>query len=273
MKILLIITSLVLVFASVRGQDRTGSSFRTQSYYGFSGLMFIPSTQITKPGQTGIGYTSRPSVGSDLSLIPYSVHIIYGLGQKSIEIGTTNTPLYSSERIYSGVSLNHGVSDFNIALPLFPSVKYSLMPMTTDNYQVAMSLGFALPYGVYYVVDKHIDVNFFDMTIHTGVATKLTTYHVFAGITTTFGHRIGQIQRDFNLEMLLEAAWGGSLKQLDKKEESFISMAFRYAWTNSLYIKTFLRYDNQPLIENGEEAIPGPVTLVGLGLDYHWNFK
>jgi hypothetical protein len=273
MKLLIFITSILLVFASVQGQDRTGSSFRTQSYYGFSGLMFIPSTQITKPGQAGIGYSSRPSIGSELSLIPYSVRINYGLGQKSIELGVTNTPLYSSERIYSGVSLNHGVSDFNMALPLFPSIKYLLMPMARDNYQVAMSLGFALPYGVYYVVDKHVNVNFFDLTVHTGVATKLTTYHVFAGITTTFGNRIGQIQRDFNLEMLLEAAWGGSLKQLDKKEESFISMAFRYAWTNSLYIKTFLRYDNQPLIENGEEVDPGPVTLVGLGLDYQWNFR
>jgi hypothetical protein len=273
MKIFVVITIILSLLVSAKGQDRTGSSFRTQSYYGFSGLMFIPTAQITKPGQLGIGYSSKPSIGSELTLIPYSVRFNYGLPQNFIEFGITNTPLYSSERIYSGVSLNHGLSDFNFVLPLFPSVKYLLMPMAYDNYQVSMSLGFALPYGAYYVVDKHVDVNFFDLTIHSGVATKLTTYHVFAGITTTFGERIGQIQRDFNLEMLIELAWGGSLKQLDKKEESFISLAFRYAWTNSLFIKTFLRYDNQPLIENGAEIDPGPVTLVGLGLDYQWNFR
>ncbi len=273
MKKLILILTICTISTIGHSQGRIGSSFLTQSYYGFSGLMFIPSTQVTVPGQIGIGYSSRPGIGADLNLIPYSVNLNYGLRFRQLELAITNTPFYSSARIYGGVSINHGVSDFDVPLPIFPSVKYMLMPMQNDNYQVAMSIGFALPYGIYYVVDKHVGTTFFDLTVHTGVATKLTTYHVFAGLTTTFGNRIGSIQRGFNLEMLLEASWGGSLKQLDKKEESFVAISFRHAWTHSLYIKTFLRYDNQPLIENGEQVDPGPVTYMGVGLDYQWNFK
>ena len=143
------------------------------------------------------------------------------------------------------------------------SSKYKLFSLGT------LAVGFALPYGGYYVVDKFFDVYLVDFTVHTGVATKLSTYHVFAGITTTFGGRKGEVQRDFNLEMLIEAAWGGSLKELDKKEESFISVSFRHAWTASLFITTFIRLDSQSLMDGEEVTDPGPTTLMGIGLDYH----
>jgi hypothetical protein len=222
------------------------------------------------PGTVSLSYSAKPATGSEISLVPFSVRAGYGLPMANMEIATTNTPFYASDRIYSGVSLAHGVGSLELAVPVFPSVKYQLMPMDPDNHQVSMAIGFALPYGGYYVVDKFFAVSFFDITAHTGVATKLTTYHVFAGITTTFGNRRGDINRDFNLEMLIEAAWGGSLKQIDKKEESFISLSFRHAWTPALYITTFIRYDNQPLMEDGNEVSAGPITRMGLGLDYHW---
>jgi hypothetical protein len=80
---------------------------------------------------------------------------------------------------------------------------------------------------------------------------------------------LGEIQRGFNLEMLVEAAWGGSLKELDKKEEAFVSLSFRHAWTPALFITTFIRYDNQPLTKDGEMFSAGPTTLMAVGLDYH----
>jgi len=247
-----------------------GSSFRTQSYYGFSGLSFLPNTQITSPGQLGISYSSKPSTGSEINLLPFSARICYGIRAGNLEAGLTNTPFYASERIYKGVSLTHGIGDFVLMLPVFPSVKYQLMTMNPSNYGVSMAIGFALPYGGYYVVDKLLTFGFFDLTLHTGVASKLTTYHVFTGITATIGNRVGTINRDFNLEMLVEAAWGGSLKQIDKKEESFLSLSFRHAWTSALYITTFIRYDNQPIVEDEEVISQGPTTRMGLGLDYHW---
>jgi hypothetical protein len=62
-----------------------------------------------------------------------------------------------------------------------------------------MAIGIALPYGGYYVVDKFFNIKYFDVTVHTGVATKLITYHTYAGsdlglnITTEqsfFNHRL-----------------------------------------------------------------------------------
>jgi hypothetical protein len=270
MKKLQIIAILCIMTISAAGQMYEGSSFRTQSYYGFSGLTFIPNSQVMSPGRIGVSYASKPGTGSEINLVPYSVRLGYGLPVGNLEVSTTNTPFYSSERIYDGVSISHGVGDLQLVLPVFPSVKYRLMPMDQENYHVGMAIGFALPYGGYYVVDKFFPVNFFDITVHTGVGTKLTTYHVFGGITVTFGNRTGMMNRDFNLEMMIEGAWGGSLKQIDKKEESFISLSFRHAWTATLYMTAFVRYDNQPLTEDGSVVSEGPISRMGVGLDYSW---
>jgi len=269
MKTIIIIISIMGFTFSVLGQERIGSCFYTQSYYGFSGLSFIPSSQIFPGGKFGLSYYSEPSKGSNLNLLPYSLNIIYGFGGNQVEAATTNTPFYSSERLYNGVGIEHGIPDYDFIMPLYPTVKYQIMPMRGSNYHVGMALGFALPYGAYYVADKYFNVTIFDMTIHTGVATKLSTYHVFAGFTFTFGNRLSQIQRGFNLEMLVEAAWGGSLKELDKKEETFVSLSFRHAWTSALFIKTYIRYDNQPLTKDGDVISDAPTTLMAIGLDYH----
>jgi hypothetical protein len=271
MKLPIIFITILCLIISAFGQERSGYGFRTQSYYGFSGLSFLPNAQVISSGQFGISYSSKPSPGADLNLLPYSVRFIYGLDVGKVEIATTNTPFYASERIYKGVSIAHGISDYQIFIPLFPAIKYQLMAMGQSNHFVAMAIGFALPYGGYYVVDKYIDVTLFDLTVHSGVSTKLTTYHVFAGLTFTFGERLGEIQRGFNLDMLIEASWGGSLKQLDKKEESFVALSFRHGWTNNLFITTFIRHDNFPLIQNEEVVSTAPTTRMGVGLDYHLN--
>lgn len=270
MKTYIIILSILLTAFVSFAQPYTGSTFQTQSYYGFSGLTFIPNTILAQPGQIGISYSSKPATGAEINLLPYSLRINYGWRGEQIELAVSNTPFYSSERLYGGVSIQHGIPDYNLVVPIFPSIKYRLMSMTPANYQVAMAIGFALPYGGYYVVDKFFDIKYFDLTLHTGVGTKLTTYHVFAGMTTTFGRRIGRIQRDFNLEMMIEAAWGGSLKELNKKEESFISLSFRHAWTPALFITTYIRYDDQPVMQDEEMISSGPTIRMGMGLDYHW---
>jgi len=250
-------------------QQRIGSGYLTQSYYGFSGLTFIPSAQVVPSGQFGISYYSKPSSGSEIDLLPYSLKLIYGFFNDNLEIASTNTPYYASNRNYNGVDVSHGVKGFETAIPVYPSLKYQIMPMRKQNYQVGMAIGFAFPYGGYYVVDKHVDLRLADMTIHTGVATKLTTYHAFAGLTFTVGERIAETQRGFNLEMLVEGGWGGSLKQLDQKEEAFLAVSFRYSWTTALYISTFIRFDNQPYFENGGIQETAPTTLMAVGLDFH----
>ena len=270
MKTITYILIIVGCIFSVQAQERLGSSLYTQSYYGFTGLTFIPNAQLFPEEQFGASYSSEPGSGSDIDLLPFSFRFIYGIEGNLVEIASTNTPFYASERMYKGVAVTYGISDYDIIMPIFPSVKYQIMQMNSSNYYVGMAAGIALPYGAYYVADKYFDINFFDLTVHSGVATKLSTYHVFAGLTFTFGNRLNSIQRGFNLEMLVEAAWGGSLKELDKKEEAFISVSFRHAWTPSLLITTFIRHDNQPLTNNGEVVSEGPTTLMAVGLEYHF---
>ena len=270
MKTIKLIFIILSFTCSVLGQERLGSSFYTQAYYGFTGLTFIPNAQVFPGGRFGTSYSSEPSSGSKLNLLPFSLRIIYGVNGNLVELATTNTPFYASERIYNGVEVSYGVPDYQLIMPIYPSIKYQIMQMKSSNYQVGMATGFALPYGAYYVADKYFNVTLFDLTVHTGVATKLSTYHVFAGLTFTFGNRLNAVQRGFNLEMLVEAAWGGSLKELDKKEEAFVSLSFRHAWTSSLLITTFIRYDNQPLMDNGEEVSSGPTTMMAVGLEYHF---
>jgi hypothetical protein len=214
--------------------------------------MFIPTAQKISPTHLNISYSTKPNTGSDLTLIPFSVRIVYSPTIEGLELALTNTPYYASAREYEGVSINNTLSDSTISLPIL------------------MAIGIALPYGGYYVVDKFFNLKYFDITVHTGVATKLITYHTFIGLTLTFGQRLGDIQRDFPLDLLLEAGWGGSLKQLDKKEEAFFSVAARQMWTQDLYITTFIRIDYQPLIEEDKIVSNSPTTRMGIGLDYRW---
>jgi hypothetical protein len=136
MKTILIILIILSISISAMAQDRIGSSFYTQTYYGFSGLTFIPNAHVFSGDRFGISYNSGPAKGSELTLLPYSLRLIYGFSGNTVEIATTNTPFYASERIYNGVSINHGVPDFDNLIPIFPSVKYQVMPMSRSNYQV-----------------------------------------------------------------------------------------------------------------------------------------
>ena len=108
--------SLFLIILVVSGfsQERIGTSFRTISYYGFSGLTFIPNAQIAPPGQFGISYSSKPSTGDNLNLLPYSVRFSYGTKIAPLEVAVTNTPVYASERMYGGVSVNQGISGIEL---------------------------------------------------------------------------------------------------------------------------------------------------------------
>ncbi|HEX9654490.1 MAG TPA: hypothetical protein VGA99_12330 [bacterium] len=269
MKIAIVTLILLTWVATGFGQPYDGSSFTTQSYYGFSGLTFIPTAQTHSPGQWSISYISKPSAGKDLTLEPFSFSLSYSPKMNGLELAVTNTPLYASTRQFGGVAIDTGLPELVTPAPIFPSVKYQFMPMVEQNFNVAMAIGFGLPYGAYYVVDKFFDAKLFDITVHTGVGTKLTTYHAFGGATFTFGQRSGEVNRDFPLEMLVEGSWGGSLKQLAEKEEAFLAVSFRLAWTSSLFMTTFFRIDDQPFLDDSVMQ-PSPTKRVGLGLSYIW---
>jgi hypothetical protein len=190
-----------------------------------------------------------------------------------LEFAISTTSIYASQKDLGGVDIVIGYPPLSKEIPIFPSIKYQFMEMNRETAYASMAIGFAFPYGAYYVVDKFFNVRFCDIALHSGVATKLTTYNAFAGATLTLGKRTGEITRDFPFEILVEGGWGGSLKQLNEKEEAFFAVSFRQAWTNSLFIKTFIRLDHQPLVDNKIVLYAGPTKRIGIGLDYSWNYK
>jgi hypothetical protein len=65
---------------------------------------------------------------------------------------------------------------------------------------------------------------------------------------------------------MIEGAWGGSLNQLDQKEEAFFCVSIRHAWTSHLFISAWRRVDQQPLVRAGQVVKDKPVKRMGLGL-------
>jgi hypothetical protein len=64
----------------------------------------------------------------------------------------------------------------------------------------------------------------------------------------------------------VEGGWGGSLEQLDEKEEAFAAVSIRHTWTRSLFLSAFFRIDQQPSVRDGREVLPKPTKKMGLGL-------
>ncbi|MEJ2543605.1 MAG: hypothetical protein P8Y99_06010 [Calditrichaceae bacterium] len=266
MKITLIILIVAFFCLTAFSQDTIDREIITPSYYGFTGLIFIPTTQTLPRGDWSLAYKTKPGHGDDLTLVPYSVNVVFAPFSQNLEIALTNTYMYASYREFGGVPYRNELDSVNTRFPFIPSVKYRFMPRSNSNFNVSMALGVTSPYGVYYTVDKFFSLRYLDATIHTGIATKLTTYHAWAGLTFAFGSRTTKYQRDYPTQFCIEGAWGGSLKQLNEKEESFIAFSIRHPWTASLFITAFYRIDQQPSLRDEEVVEDKPTHKMGLGL-------
>ena len=266
MKITLIFLSVILFYLNVFSQDVVNTEAITPSYYGFTGLMFIPTTQTLPRGDWSIAYKTKPGNGNDLTLVPYSVNLVFAPFKEGFEVAFTNTYFYASYRECGGVPYKNTLDSVNTKLPVIPSIKYRFMPRSDSNFNVSMALGVCSPYGAYYTVDKFFNLHYLDATAHAGIATKLTTYHAWAGFTFAFGKRTAKYQRDYPTQICVEGAWGGSLKQLNEKEESFIAFSIRHPWTASLFITAFYRIDQQPATRNDKVVENKPTHKMGLGL-------
>ena len=261
-----ILIATLFLSASLFAQTGDKPEAVTPSFYGFSGLAFIPTTQTLAKNDWAIAYKTKPGPGDDLTLEPFAVNLLFAPMLEGLEIGLSNTYILASNREFGGVLHGSEFDQHNTIFPYLPSLKYRFMPMSESNFKMAMAFGLAAPYGAYYVVDKLFDLRLFDLTLHAGLGTKLTTYHAFGGLTISLGKRIAPFRRSFPTQLRAEGAWGGSLNQLDEKEEAFLAFSVRHAWTASLFISTFYRIDQQPSIRDGRIVEDKPTTRMGLGL-------
>lgn len=231
------------------------------SFFGTTGLSFIPTADILPPGTVALSYSSSPGVGDDVNLIPYSVH--WGSSPRAflggrVEIAGTNTYLYASASLDTA---NVGVNVKNIGFPIIPSFKYQIVAMDPSTNNSAMAFGITTPYGAFYAYDKYLNLKLFHTTLHTGIASKLVTYHFFGGATVHFGSAGPGYTHSLPFSLIFEGSWGGSLKNLQEKEESFWAATSVYQWTQNLTLEAFVRFD-------GTYGPNKPSKRMGIGLGY-----
>lgn len=233
-----------------------------QSFFGTTGLSFIPTADILSPGAFALSYSSKPGVGDDVNLVPYSVH--WGFRPRAflggrVEIAGTNTYLYASASLDTQANVGGNVK--NIGFPIIPSFKYQIVAMDPSTNNSAMAFGITAPYGAFYTYDKYLSWKLLHATLHTGIASKLVTYHFFAGATVHFGNQGPNYTHSLPFRLIFEGSWGGSLKNLQEKEESFWAITSVYQWTKNLTLEAFVRFD----------STYGPDNLLkrmGIGLGY-----
>ncbi|MCH8327661.1 MAG: hypothetical protein IID15_03950 [Candidatus Marinimicrobia bacterium] len=234
----------------------------SNSYFGVTGLSFIPTSTMQAPGTVTLSYSSKPGTQENISLDPYSVQMGYTSKSGKWEVRVTNTYLYAN--LESGV----GAQDA-LAFPIIPSAKYQLVSYGETEGRTAVAMGFALPYGVFYTYDKHLRLFGTHSTIHTGVATKLTTFHAFSGLSIFFGAEDENYLHSGPIRLHLEGSWGGVTENLKQKEESFFAITTVYRWTDSLNLETWLRFDSEYGLAS-EVKLPAERNL-GIRLAYFIN--
>lgn len=223
------------------------------SFFGVSGLSFIPTASISQPGSFAASYSSNPTGRDDVTMYPSSLRMSYTLKSRPLEISFTNTIFYANQ--------TQGVDILNVILPIVPSFKYQVVSDDTSGSKSQVAFGLAMPYGAFYVYDLALSIARMPIMVHTGVGTKLTTYHAFFGVTLTLG--AGQLQDNTPapFRLSVEGSWGGSLQQLAEMEESFIAATSIYRWTRNITLEVFLRMDAG---YNGGD----PTRYMGIGLGY-----
>lgn len=224
------------------------------SFFGVSGLSFIPTASISQPGSFAASYSSNPTGRDDVTLYPSSLRMGYTLKSRPLEISFTNTLFYANQ--------TQGVDIQNVIFPMIPSFKYQVVSDDTSGSKSQVAFGLAMPYGAFYVYDRAFGVAGIPIKVHTGVGTKLTTYHAFFGVTLTLG--AGQLQdnQPAPFRVSVEGSWGGSLQDLKAMEESFIAATSIYQWTRNITLEVFLRLDAG--YNNSD-----PTRYMGIGLGYN----
>ena len=240
-----------------------------QSFFGTTGLSFIPTAELLPPGTFGVSYSTRPAVKSEVSLVPYSLQLGLGFSSKAgrMEIALTNTFLYASTSLDTpdndGVNIKDTGILFGIpfGIPLVPSFKYQVVGMDPATNNSAMAFGITSPYGAFYAYDKYLSLRFIHATIHLGIATKLISYHAFTGATVYFGSASPGYKHSVPIRLMFEGSWAGSMQNLTEMEESFWAVTSIYQWTKNLTLETYVRFDSG----YGPHE---PVKQMGIGLGY-----
>ncbi|MFH1612536.1 MAG: hypothetical protein ABIB46_02205 [bacterium] len=218
-------------------------SFSQSTYFGFSGLNFIPTGFATKNGQFNFSYFSRPAQGVNMNLYPYSLNFNFGFSSSNLEVGLTNTPLYEDNFIQNKTkSQDIKKASNNMIVPLFPSLKYSLI----QEEECGIALGLCSPYGLYGIISDKKPW-FLNSKLHLGI-------HMPFNLGILLGLECN-LQK--NLKIILENNFTWAT-ELNLKNTSFFSFGLKYNLTSQISTNFVFR------INNGYSGIQKTYGHIGL---------
>lgn len=202
-------------------------SFSQSSYFGFSGLNFIPTGFGAKNGQINFSYFSEPAQGINMNLYPYSLNFNFGFPNSKLELGLTNTPLYQDNFLQiKNISQDMKTISNNIIIPVFPSLKYSVV----QEKECGIGVGVCLPYGIYGIISD-TKPWFLNSKLHLGIHTMPSDLGILLGLECNLQN---------NLKMLLESNFTWPT-QLNLKNTSFFSVGLKHNLTSHIKINMVFR--------------------------------
>jgi hypothetical protein len=207
------------------------------TYYGLSGMTFLPGARIPEQGEVSMAFRSTPSVAQEMTIHPMSFSACVSI-LPYLELGLTNTYQYYMENdqdilgsTVKGKGFRADVS--NIYAPVIPSAKLSFLDEAKPD--GAIAIGFLYPLGTFLCFDYQIPLRAdYCLYFIFGVGTTIQTLTPFLG---------ARAELPFGVDILLEGCYSGMTAQLTSSQEVFFSSTVSYKVASMIFLDFTFRID------------------------------
>ncbi len=209
----------------------------TPTFYGLSGLTFLPGARIAEPGSFSLAMRSVPAQAQDLTIHPLSFAMQLSV-LPFLELGLTNTYQYYLQHdmaIFGNPVEGSGfrANSSNIFIPVIPSLKFSFLDESVPN--GAIAIGFLYPLGAFFCFDYSIPLPAdYGLYFLFGFGTTVETLTPFIG---------GRAELPFGLDIILEGSYSGMTDQLTSAQEIYFSTTIAYELVKNSSLDFTFRID------------------------------
>ncbi|MDP3178070.1 MAG: hypothetical protein Q8M76_09220, partial [Spirochaetaceae bacterium] len=178
------------------------------TYYGLSGMTFLPDARITRQREIALAFRSVPARAEALTIHPLSLGLSVSV-LPFMELGLTNTYRYylQNDQVFLGLPIagsGFNAATSNIYAPIIPSVKLSFLDEAVPN--GAIAIGFLYPLGTFFCFDYRIPLPAdYCLYFVFGIGSTINTLTPFGGV---------KAELPFGVDILLEGAYSGMVEQL-----------------------------------------------------------
>jgi hypothetical protein len=207
------------------------------TYYGLSGLTFLPGARIGGPGSVGLGFRSTPAEARDMTIHPLSFSASFTV-LPYLELGLTNTYQYylQTDLLFLGLPVRGGgfaADRSNLIVPFLPSAKFSFIDAAVPN--GAIAVGFQYPLGAFFCFDYSIPLGAgYGLYLVFGFGTTLETLNPFMG---------ARAELPLGIQVMLEAGYSGMTARLTSSQEIFGAATAAYRIAKGVDVDFTFRLD------------------------------